>query len=200
MSTTAKQLHHHITLNADTRKDIIWWKTFLPKWNGEAIMYNAHLTLATELNLFTDASASGYGIYYRPRWIAGKWPKYILRNRKYNINVLELLSIYLAVETFANEWQGQRLIFNTDNANITHAWHKLSSPSPNLMCLISHILMTAAINNFSISFQFIPGYTNSIADALSREQYTRFRILAPESSEKPTIPPATAWKWRTSKY
>ncbi|KAL5457463.1 hypothetical protein EMCRGX_G034726 [Ephydatia muelleri] len=30
LSTTARQLHHHVTLNAEARADIKWWEDFLP--------------------------------------------------------------------------------------------------------------------------------------------------------------------------
>ena len=66
------------------------------------------------------------------------------------------------------------------------------------MTLIRIILMTTALNNISISFQFIPGYVNQAADALSRLQLERFHRLVPTANGHATIPPATVWDWQKS--
>ena len=34
LSKVAKQLYHHVRLNAEFRSDLEWWVTFLPGWNG----------------------------------------------------------------------------------------------------------------------------------------------------------------------
>ena len=33
LATTAKELHHHIRLNLSFRSNLLWWATFLQKWN-----------------------------------------------------------------------------------------------------------------------------------------------------------------------
>ena len=34
LSTKARRLHHYLHINAASRMDILWWKEFLPIWNG----------------------------------------------------------------------------------------------------------------------------------------------------------------------
>ena len=34
LSTTVKQMHHHIHLTVEARLDLQWWLTFLPQWSG----------------------------------------------------------------------------------------------------------------------------------------------------------------------
>ena len=58
LSTKAKRLHHHIRLNQEAKADILWWKSFLPSWNGTASFVDTTLTAATDLDIFTDASGS----------------------------------------------------------------------------------------------------------------------------------------------
>ena len=38
LSTTVKELHHHIYLSQDFAKDLQWWRQILPGWSGSAII------------------------------------------------------------------------------------------------------------------------------------------------------------------
>ena len=63
LSKTARKLHYHITLNAETKADINWWLEFLPHWNG--IFPDPTWVNAESMQLFTDASATlGYGCFF----------------------------------------------------------------------------------------------------------------------------------------
>ena len=53
LSTTVKQLHHHIHLTVDARLDLL---TFLPHWSGRSSILDSHWTLNATMQLFTDAS------------------------------------------------------------------------------------------------------------------------------------------------
>ena len=112
----------------------------------------------------------------------------------YSIDFRELFAIYAAVATFSHEWVGKRLIFHTDNLTITQAWQKGTSKSTSLMPLIRTMLMNAAINNYSISFQHIPGVANRVADALSRQRLSEFRALVPDSELRETPVPTDLWE------
>eukprot|EP00731_Ephydatia_muelleri_P034592 Em0067g8a len=65
LSTTVRKLHHHISLNALARADVMWWDSFLPSRNGVAIFVEPDKTETDSLQLFTDASGSlGFGTYF----------------------------------------------------------------------------------------------------------------------------------------
>ena len=65
LSTTVKQLHHHIRLISEARLDLQWWLTFLPYWSGRSLILESHWTLNGTMHLFTDASGSkGWGAYW----------------------------------------------------------------------------------------------------------------------------------------
>jgi len=68
-------------------------------------------------------------------------------------------------------------------------WKKGSCRNKRVMALIRLILSLAARFNFILYIQHIPGVDNSIADALSRLQMSRFRQLAPNATEKPVQVP-----------
>ena len=42
LSTSAKEMHHHIRLNRGFRSDLQWWACFLPEWNGTSLMSSVH--------------------------------------------------------------------------------------------------------------------------------------------------------------
>ncbi|KAL5491639.1 hypothetical protein EMCRGX_G016970 [Ephydatia muelleri] len=68
---TVKKLHHHISLNALARADIMWWDSFLPSWNGVAMFLEPEKTEADSLQLFTNALGSlgfGNGGWFQAVW------------------------------------------------------------------------------------------------------------------------------------
>eukprot|EP00731_Ephydatia_muelleri_P034979 Em0089g10a len=74
LSTTVRKLHHHISLNALARADVMWWDSFLHLGNGVAIFVEPDKTEADSLQLFTDASGSlGFGTYFNGDWFRGDW-------------------------------------------------------------------------------------------------------------------------------
>ena len=127
------------------------------------------------LQLFTD-----FGIIYYTAWIAEQWPPYMTADKlTYDINFREIFAIFSATLTFGHAWAGRRILFHTDNLAITNSWFSGTSKSPLIMSLIRRILMTAALNHFTISFQHIPGVQNLLADAVSRFQLAKARQIEP---------------------
>ena len=58
-----------------------------------------------------------------------------------------------------------------------------------IMCLLRMLFLTAAQHNFTVTLSHLPGQHNTIADALSRCQFTRFFALAPQADPTPTATP-----------
>ena len=71
-------------------------------------------------------------------------------------------------------------------------WAKGSSRNPLLMHLVRSIVFCAALHQFSVLVFHIHDTDNSIADALSRFQISRFRYLAPKADLEPTAVPLSA--------
>ena len=38
LSTTSRELHHHIRLNKEFHSDLQWWTLFVPRWNGSIFL------------------------------------------------------------------------------------------------------------------------------------------------------------------
>ena len=76
-----------------------------------------------------------------------------------------------------------------DNQMIVHAWQGQRSRDSRLMNLIRNLFMFAAQHHFTITMQHFRGKTHSLADAISRKQFTKFFSLAPQAQQQPTQTP-----------
>ena len=190
LSTTVKEMHHYVTINAEARNDIHWWCEFLPIWNSSSIIPDPLTVRSTDIKLFTDASSTiGFGAILGDEWIQSEWLKFADED----IDFKELFAILAATFTWGSSWSGKRVVFVTDNKPITQIWCSGTSRSPHLMNLVRKLFLFAACHNFSISLKHIFGHYNPIADALSRFQVNRFRSLMPTADETRTQIPPEAW-------
>lgn len=187
LSTSATSLHHHIRLNTDARADIAWWRAFLPSWNGTAKFVSPLATAAPDIELYTDAAGTlGCGAYYQGAWFHYAWQPH---QRSHSIQWKELFAIVAAALTWGADWAGKKIKFFCDNQAIVLAWEARRCKQPHIMALLRTLFMAAATLNYHIVLTHLPGRTNTIADALSRTQFTKFFTLAPQASRVPTPTP-----------
>ena len=75
LSTVAKQLPHHISLNRGFKSDLEWWALFLPTWNGITMMYSVCRTQPMT-TVTSDASGGwGCGAFSSDcQWFQCRWP------------------------------------------------------------------------------------------------------------------------------
>lgn len=192
LSTSARKLHHRISLTASARADIKWWQDFLPGWNGVGLMLQPDWVHGCDLNLHTDASGTlGFGAYFNKAWISGPWSEEQLKR---SIQWKELFAIVAAAATWGYLWQTKKIVVYCDNQAIVYTWQAKSPRNTAITQLCRTLFFLAAKNNFNICLKHLPGVTNQIADALSRQQVNRFKQLAPDAERIPTNIPA----WLTS--
>ena len=176
LSTTARKLYYHVTLNAEARADIKWWEDFLPSWNGVAMFLDPEWTAADSLQLFMDASGSlGFGAYFKGAWLRGDWhPHQCLPLR--SIQWQELFAIVATASTWGHHWSGLRIHFHCDTLPTVQAWARQSSKHPDLMQLLRTLFLVAAQHNFTIRMSHLPGTKETItlfAAHLSRSLNSR---------------------------
>ena len=68
-----QQPTHHICLNRAFHNDLLWWKVFLLSWNGCSFFYDADWISSSRLELYTDASHAGFGVYFSGQWLYGSF-------------------------------------------------------------------------------------------------------------------------------
>jgi len=130
LSTTVSKLHHHIDLNSSIRADLVMWSDLLQSWNGVSIIQSPVSSI--NLNLFTDASFLGLGVYFDGAWISLPWP---INVSSFNIATLELFAVYAAIFTWGDSLSNRQITIYTDNEAIVYVWSFGSSRDKSLMTL-----------------------------------------------------------------
>ena len=138
--------------------------------------------------LYTDAASSvGWGAYWSGRWIQARWSP---EEDKRNIAWKELFAIAAAVNTWGHLWARKKVLFHCDNQAVVDIWKTGTTKSSDIMALVRMLYFCAARYNIHVIVTHIAGVNNSIADALSRYQVTRFQQLAPHAAPQLDIIPA----------
>ncbi|XP_065185742.1 uncharacterized protein LOC135816471 [Sycon ciliatum] len=178
--------HKVLTLSAGAVNDLKWWQRTLSVWPGKPFFLLDKWTKAPNLQLQTDASGNqGYGAYFQGRWIRGAW---LPHQHSESIQYKELYAIVIATSTWASEWKSLRIEFQCDNSAVVDCIKSGTSRSPPMMSLVRCLYHLCVAHDCLISAVHIPGVTNTIADALSRNLLQEFRRLAPTAQLHPDMP------------
>ena len=187
LSTSAKELHHHIRLNLGFRSDLCWWATFLQRWNGVGMLATlGHQT--PQVTVLSDASGRwGCAAFCGSDWFQFPWQG---RWEEVHITIKELLPIVVAGAIWGSRWSGLRIQCLCDNAAVVPILNSGSSKHPLAMHLMRSLFFISAHFKFTLVARHIPGRHNQAADALSRDNQECFFSLVPQANVHPTpIPP-----------
>ena len=184
-STTVTGLDEEVHLDADAQADIRWWKEFLPHWNGRALLRDPVWSKPPDFELYTDASGLGFGGFFQSAWFCQEWGPEHQHGPVSSIMWREMYPIAVAAQLWGPQWQTKKILLHCDNQAVATAWESGSCRNLEVMNLIRTTLRIAARYNFILLIRHISGIDNSIADALSRLQLSRFRSLAPSANPDP---------------
>nr|VWO98972.1 Dual O-methyltransferase/FAD-dependent monooxygenase CTB3 (Cercosporin toxin biosynthesis cluster protein 3) [Includes: O-methyltransferase (EC, FAD-dependent monooxygenase (EC ] [Ganoderma boninense] len=177
-SFTSPYAHRHIP--RPVRRDISWWLNLATRWNGIAIIDPARPQIA----IHTDASGTkGAGGVLQDMWFAVRIPR---RYQHRDIKFKEFYAIIYAILCWGDHLRGGHVLFHTDNTDVHAALSNLTIRSEPMMELLRQFLSLSCRFDFTFESQWIPGSTNSLADAASRFQYQRLFDLAPYLQHKPS--------------
>ena len=136
---------------------------------------------AEEHNLlpFTDASVKGWGAHLENLTVIGMWSD---TEANFNINILELKAVFLAIRSFQTHLMNKRVLVASDNATVVSYLNKQGGTHSLDMCLMVWRLM-AFCNPRAILLRawHIQGCLNVIPDSLS----CRDKIIQTEWSLHP---------------
>lgn len=179
--------HHMVRITLGAKLDAVMWKTFLMEFNGSAAFLPTVWHDSSTLQFYTDASLTlGYGAYFAGSWFSGRWPK---NPHNWSIAVCELIPIAIAILTWGVYISDKKVLIFCDNEAVASVLNKQSARCPKLMALMRLITLQCLRYNILIRSQWIATFSNGTADALSRHQIQRFRVLAPEADQQPTPTP-----------
>ena len=156
-----------IHLSRENVSDLRWWCRFLPYYNGVSIIKTSPWISDPNI-LSTDACLSGAGGYFQGEFFHTPFPGSILTQFGHDINILELLTVMVALKLWGPRLTGQRFVLHCDNSNAVVALNSGRSRSLPMQSCLREIWFIAAIFDFQLVAQHVPGNTNTIADHLSR--------------------------------
>ena len=190
VAKSVPNLYDVIKLDEGCQSDIRFWSALLDQWNGISFFYNDFVETSSSLKFFTDAAPSvGYGGFYDNQWFAKPWPVELtaMASNVKSIALFELYPIVLACLIWGKEWKRKQITVFCDNEATVNIINKGRSSVPIINSLIRRLSWTCITDNFVLRAAYIPGYKNSIADALSRFKFQEFKAMCPNA--KPTSLP-----------
>ena len=176
------------------RRDIRWWRQFIAQWNGVGLLYEREWTEAPSIQLHTDASGWGYGAVHGRCWYRGQWtPEQVavaMRATRVSMPFFELHALVQAAATWGRCWRGKKITFRCDCGPVVFAGESMSSPDPGMQALLRHLSTVAARHGFDLRVVHIPGEANTVADLLSRSDFSMPRLLSllPDAHPRPYKP------------
>ena len=134
------------------------------------------------LLVFTDASSEfGCGAFFQPDWLMTSWPRSFKSRFRKKMTFQEFLPILAAVTTWSNKFAGKHVKFMVDNMGTLGAWRRGRSKDRYANWVLRCIWLNAVNIGMTIDMEYIPSAANVEADALSRNELSRFRRVAPDA-------------------
>lgn len=179
---------HHLRISASLKDDMRVWLMFLDGFNGAVYFPESQWFDTDRLQLFTDSAGGadfGYGAILGSHWSFGYWPKSwagtaLLRD----LTFLELVPIVLAFQLWASSLRTKKIILRTDNNALVYVLNKKSSKSKRVMHLLRHLVLLAMLNDIQFRAFHVDSVNNGVADAISRQNWYKFRQLAPWADQE----------------
>ena len=161
--------YHHIHLTKSIKDDIQIWIQFLHYFNGTSFFIPTVPIDAAVLNLHTDSCPQGFGGTFKTHYFLGKFPH---TWSNFNICVLELYPILLALQLFHKEMSNTNLIIHSDNMAVVAVLTKKTTKQPQMLILLRRLVLHCLKHNILFTSKHISGKLNILPDALSRNTHT----------------------------
>ncbi|XP_054879603.1 LOW QUALITY PROTEIN: uncharacterized protein LOC129354134 [Poeciliopsis prolifica] len=170
LTNSVPSLLDQVSLDDGCRSDLHFWSKLLNHWNGISFFYDDIVLSAASIQFYTDtAPSAGYGRFFQGQWFAEKWPTSFLQSE--SSAFYEIIPIAAACCLWRSSLERKRIVAMCDNAAVVDAINKGRSSSPSIMPFLRRITWQSVIHNFILTSRHVPGYSNSIADSLSRVQF-----------------------------
>lgn len=182
---------HHVRVSEGARADAIWWlEEGLPRFNGAAMIVSS--TPVSPVCFQCDAcGAGGMGVFLEGGFVGLTLAQVAAMFDDapppgQHIAVYETFVILVAVRLFPLCVVGCHLGVRSDNTETVAAVNKFTARRPLVMQYMRELFSLSVSLQFRISATHLPGRLNGLADALSRQDWRRFRGLLLEWRQQQT--------------
>ena len=172
-------------LSEGFKLDLEWWQENMRGWNGISCFPAAHPSNSVDLEFATDASSEiGYGGTLGNCYFHGLWEAFEKRGGHKVIGLLELVCVYFACETFAEQLRGKRIKVHCDNEGDVHILTGNSSKKPAYNAVLRALHTCMVQYDFTLVAVHKKGSLNVCPDALSRNDLPKFKAVTPYPSSR----------------
>ena len=166
--------HHRVRITREMRLDLAWWEEYLPEFNGVPIL--PETLEAFDLDFATDASGWGYGAHLQELYFCGQWSA--AEADRYDINVRELWTVFMAVDAFRERLRGRRVRVLIDNQAAVAWLTGWRTASDDAARLLRRFFVVLAQEGITLLPEYIATDDNVRADALSRDALSLFLAVS----------------------
>ena len=150
-----------IALDEEIRLDIVWWKQFLPLWNGTASFLSINWLSPFITHLFTDSASSVvFAGFCDGQWFNARWSEFAPDVKNVCIELLEMIPIYAACALWGHKLHCKKILFHSDNLGCVQAWANLGSSNAGVLSLMRAMVALAAQFNFAMNIVHVGGVNN----------------------------------------
>ena len=154
-----------MSLSPQAKADILWWLHNIHT-SVRDIRRNCHTKIIT-----SDASGLGWGATDGKHEIGGRWNRIeMIRAQNNEINYLEMLASFLALQAFCNNEKEMSILLRLDNTTAVAYLNNMGGTN-SIACnqMAKTIWEWCRTRNIWIEASYLPGSINVIADKRSRE-------------------------------
>ena len=169
----ARRSHHFLRLNAVHKSDLWWWAVYLRPLNHGSFFRGVYCRPVQFSFFFPGASGSvGCGAIWSPHWFQVKWSESVAwpELQEDSITFKELLPIVWAVAVWGALWRHGSVVVYCDNEGAVAAVNSGYSKVPRIMHLLRCLFFIRARFDIELVGSHVPGVSNPLADAISRDQ------------------------------
>ena len=175
-----------VSLSPEFQKDVMWFSTFLPSYNGVHLLQPSVPSIVVE----ADSCLTGCGAICGSEYYHTVFPDFVLRV-PLSICHLEMLNIMVAVKLWSHMWKNKKVYILCDNLAAIQTLQYGRSRDHCLLTCAREIWFLSATLHFDIVPQHVPGTQMTDADALSRghlnpsllrqfDDHSRHNVTVPE--------------------
>ena len=156
----------HVIVSPEFKKDIMWWSTFMAKYNGVSFIPPVEWT-APDVVFTTDSTLTGCGGLTDNEYFHTAFPPFVL-GRGYSINALEILAVTVSVRLWGSQYAGKKILIYCDNEQAVLAINTGKTREPFVGTCVRQLWLEVSIFGFQLKAVHLPGVDNRLADSLSR--------------------------------
>lgn len=160
-----KSIKEHV-IPIYVKKDILWWYRFLPIYNGISMMLYEQWSIPDEI-FSSDACLDGCGGFWKGNIFHTPFPSSFVKE-KFNINILEMMSIILCLKLWGKSFKGKRIQIFCDNMAVCQVINSGKAKCEILQNGLREIAFLTAFYECEIRTVYLESKANRISDHLSR--------------------------------